>query len=71
MTLVCVQLASLLVTSAIFFGSGRIRTPYDPFIVLLALETYSTAALFVGRRLRARFATRRSGPSAPHTNDSG
>ncbi|RMG95883.1 MAG: hypothetical protein D6705_12660 [Deltaproteobacteria bacterium] len=70
MTLVCVQFASLLLTSAIFFGSGRIRAPYDPFIMLLALETYSAAALLLAAAT-GRLVSRRSGPSRPQTKDSG
>ena len=71
MTLVAVQVLSLLLTSAIFFGSGRIRTPYDPFILLLALETYSFAALWLGRRLVARRGAETAGPSPAQSNDSG
>jgi K+-sensing histidine kinase KdpD len=35
---------AILITAAIYFGDTRLRTPYDPMILLLAFECY----LFVG-----------------------
>jgi hypothetical protein len=40
------QLLSLLLTTAVFFGAPRLRTPYDPFALILIVAL----ALAVGRR---------------------
>jgi uncharacterized membrane protein (UPF0136 family) len=41
---------AILVTAAIYFGDTRLRTPYDPMLLLLAFELY----LFVGGLLWTR-----------------
>jgi hypothetical protein len=40
------QLLSLLLTTAVFFGAPRLRTPYDPFALILIVAL----ALAIGRR---------------------
>ena len=48
---------ALILTAALYFGDTRLRGPYDPFILILAVEVYAGAgALLLGalRRRRAR-----------------
>lgn len=42
------QLLSFLLTAAVFFGSPRLRTPYDPYVLILAVALL----LAIGRRAR-------------------
>ncbi len=73
--LAAVHVLALLVTAALFFGSARLRTPYDPFIILLACQTYAHAGTWVLRRvgtwLRQRAGTGSAGPSPSQANSSG
>ncbi|PRP94913.1 hypothetical protein [Enhygromyxa salina] len=46
------QLLSILVISAVFFGTPRLRVPYDPFALLLALALVSWATTRLAHRLR-------------------
>jgi hypothetical protein len=50
------QLVSSMVVAAIFFGDVRLRTPYDPYAIVLALEGW----VLVGAVI-ARWRTRRAG----------
>ena len=50
--LVAWQLVTSILTAAVFFGTIRLRTPYDPYALLLAAWTYATWAA----RLRPRLA---------------
>lgn len=63
--LVSVNLLAVLLLAAIYFGGTRHRTPYDPVIIILALETYATAAWLLLRLSRQyvkrRVAKRRTG----------
>lgn len=59
MGLVAVNLLALVLTAAVFFGSIRIRTPYDFIIIVLAFEVYATALVFLADKLRAWRARRR------------
>jgi hypothetical protein len=53
------QLLNSMVVAAIFFGDIRLRTPYDPYAILLALEGWVLLAA-----LRARWRARRAaGPA--------
>ncbi|MBK7826209.1 glycosyltransferase family 39 protein [Nannocystis sp.] len=47
---------ALLVTAAIYFGDTRLRAPYDPMLVLLAIEAYIFAGSALWGRLRRRAA---------------
>ena len=48
--ILAVHLWAILITAAIYFGDTRLRTPYDPMLLLLAFECY----LFVGGLLFTR-----------------
>ena len=56
LTVVAWQLFSSIVVAAIFFGTIRLRTPYDPYAFILAAE----GALLVADRGRAWLAKRRA-----------
>lgn len=58
LTLCAWQLLTSMGIAAIFFGSIRLRTPYDPFAIILAFEGYVLAVPW----LRARFRGRRGAP---------
>jgi hypothetical protein len=53
------QLMTSMAIAAIFFGDIRLRTPYDPYAIILALETWAIVVPW----LRARLIARRSSPS--------
>lgn len=55
------QLLSSIVVAAIFFGTIRLRTPYDPYAFILAAE----GALLVADRVRAWLASRRARTQLP------
>lgn len=68
--LLAVHLLGLVLVSAIFFGSIRVRTPYDYVILTLALEVYGFALWSVYRGIRyalARRAAKQAASSAPTT----
>ncbi len=48
------QLVTSMVVASIFFGSLRLRTPYDPFAIILALEGYVLLVPWVRARLKRR-----------------
>jgi hypothetical protein len=54
---------AILAIGVLHFGDVRLRTPYDPILVLLALEVYATAAFGLFRVLRAR-GTKDAAPAA-------
>jgi hypothetical protein len=58
---VAFQLLTSMTIAAIFFGDIRLRTPYDPYAIILALEVASLAA----DRIRARIVGSRSKVTAP------
>jgi hypothetical protein len=64
MLIAAANLATLLVAAAFYFGEARYRTPYDPFVILLAVvggyELVRLAVTLVGR---VRSASARSGGS--------
>ena len=43
LSFVALHLVGLVVVAAMIFGDTRLRTPYDPFILLLAVEAYASA----------------------------
>jgi Dolichyl-phosphate-mannose-protein mannosyltransferase len=64
LTVVAWQLVSSIVVAAIFFGTIRLRTPYDPYAFILAAE----GCLLIADWLRARRArTRARHAAAPAT----
>jgi hypothetical protein len=54
LTLCAWQLVTSITVAAIFFGSIRLRTPYDPYAIILALEVWTAMAMWLRRRLRHR-----------------
>ncbi len=44
--LLALHIWALLITAAIYFGDTRMRTPYDPMLILLALETYIVVGVY-------------------------
>lgn len=56
--MLALHLWAILVTAAIYFGDTRMRAPYDPMIMLLALEVYLfIGALIVGKLRRRKTAS--------------
>lgn len=54
------HLWAIIVTAAIYFGDTRLRAPYDPMIVLLAIETYIFLGTAAFKKIRERMARRRA-----------
>lgn len=54
LAIVGLHLVAALITAAIYFGDVRLRTPYDPFIFLLALEFAAMVGFAVATRIRRR-----------------
>ncbi len=52
LALVALQPLTSITTAAIFFGSVRLRAPYDPYAILLALWVYRGLARRLGPRVR-------------------
>ena len=46
---------ALIVTAAIYFGDTRMRAPYDPMLLLLAIEAYAIAGGAIAGRVRRGF----------------
>lgn len=59
------QLVTSMTIAAIFFGSVRLRTPYDPYAILLAVEGW----LLVIPWLRARIAAKPTGTPLPSARE--
>lgn len=58
--LLAMHILAIVVTAAIYFGDTRLRAPYDPMIILLAIEVYSFVALWLWGRAKALIARRRA-----------
>lgn len=48
------QQVTSMTVAAIFFGTIRLRTPYDPYAIILALEAYAVVAVWARARWRRR-----------------
>ncbi|HET6582970.1 MAG TPA: hypothetical protein VFG69_05980, partial [Nannocystaceae bacterium] len=60
LALVAWQVVNYMVLAAIFFGTLRLRSPYDPYAIILAAEVWGMALLWwLRRRASAREATGR------------
>ena len=46
---------ALIVTAAIYFGDTRLRAPYDPMLILLAIEAYILVGATIWGRVRRVF----------------
>jgi hypothetical protein len=64
LTLVAWQIVNSIVVAAIFFGTVRLRTPYDPYAFILALEGGVLAWLWLRQRLDRRAAAAAAPDSA-------
>ena len=53
--MLAIHIWALIVTAAIYFGDTRLRAPYDPMLVLLAIEAYIFAGTTIWGRLRRVF----------------
>jgi hypothetical protein len=45
---------AIIVIAVLHFGDVRLRTPYDPILILLALEVYALVGVTIGRRVLSR-----------------
>jgi Dolichyl-phosphate-mannose-protein mannosyltransferase len=57
LALVALHIVGLVIVAASIFGDTRLRTPYDPFILILAIEAYATALWLIwtwGQRFMRR-----------------
>ncbi len=62
--MLAMHLVAVIVTAAIYFGDTRLRAPYDPMFLLLAIEVYAFVALWLGTAVRrgwSRLRARRAG----------
>ncbi|MCA9657288.1 MAG: phospholipid carrier-dependent glycosyltransferase [Myxococcales bacterium] len=50
--ILAIHIWALIITAALFFGDARLRCPYDPFIIILALEVYGFAGAWLWLRAR-------------------
>jgi hypothetical protein len=55
--------------AAIFFGTIRLRTPYDPYAIILAVEAW--AVVIIGIAMRRRRSRSTHAAAAPDANDAG
>ena len=51
---------ALMITAAIYFGDTRLRAPYDPLLLLLALEVYVIAGTWLWRHGKTLWERRRA-----------
>lgn len=50
--LLTMQIFGLMVVSVLYFGDTRFRTPYDPIIIVLAMDAYGRGASWVMRQIQ-------------------
>jgi len=50
--LLTMQIFGLMVVSVLYFGDTRFRTPYDPIIIVLAMDAYGRGASWVMRHIQ-------------------
>ena len=65
MAIVAAQLLASMVIAAIFFGTIRIRIPYDPYAFILGLQVWWTVGSWAVRRYKSR----RSKPPAGRSSE--
>src|SRR5690606_24678587 len=54
--LLALHVLAIIITAAIYFGDTRLRAPYDPMLILLAIEVYAFVALWLWGRARPLWA---------------
>lgn len=70
--LLALHVLAIIITAAIYFGDTRLRAPYDPILILLAIEIYAFMGLWLRGRAKAlwtraqawRAKTRGAGPAS-------
>ena len=62
--ILALHLIAVIVTSAIYFGDTRLRAPYDPMFILLALEVYAILGGWLWLRGRGLWQRLRAGRAA-------
>ena len=58
--ILALHLWAIIITAAIYFGDTRLRAPYDPMILVLAIEAYAFGGSTVLRAVRERWARRKA-----------
>ncbi|MFZ6181595.1 ArnT family glycosyltransferase [Nannocystis pusilla] len=58
--LIAMHVLALMITAAIYFGDTRLRAPYDPLLLLLALEVYVIAGTWLWRHGKTLWERRRA-----------
>lgn len=58
LAIVSLHLWAIIIIAALILGGIRFRSPYDPFIIILALESYATAAWLLWTELGTRILRR-------------
>ena len=58
------QVVTVIVIASIFFGTIRLRTPYDPYSIILAVEVWGAAIAFAWVKWGRSFFKRPEGPPA-------
>lgn len=59
--MIATHLWGMVIVSAIYFGGARVRGPYDPLIMIIALEVYGVAGVY----LYQQYLKRRGKASTP------
>jgi hypothetical protein len=54
LTIIAWQLVTMIVIASIFFGAIRLRTPYDPYAFILAVEIWSAVLMWTWMRVKSR-----------------
>ena len=63
--LLAIHLLAMVLVAAVFFGSIRIRTPYDFVIMTLAFEVYSFGVVLLWKGGRWLWQRRKAKPGPP------
>lgn len=63
MSIVALHLWAIIIIAVLILGGIRFRAPYDPFIIIMALEVYAVVATWLWMRARALRGTRAAADS--------
>lgn len=58
--LLALHVIAIVITAALYFGDTRLRAPYDPILILLAMEVYTFVAVWLWTRGKALWSRRRA-----------